>query len=597
MYIREIKKKNKGFEKEFIYHRLVHSYRTKEGPRQKTILNMGKLDIPRKQWKILANRIEMILKGQQILFPAPDKIWALAHHYANIIKRNTLSACIEESKEEKLQQIDINNITTHDAKTIGAEYVGLTAYKALELNKLLKSLGFSDKQSHIACLLIVSKLIHPGSERQIRHFITEESGITELLGIDLKISNNALYRISDLLIEHKEQIENHIRQKLKDLFSLKETIIFYDLTNTYFEGSGGNAKRGRSKDKRNDRPLITLGLVLDEDGFVKGSRVFPGNISEPKTLLEAIKIITKRGKYAPLPFLRPTIVLDAGIATKDNLEALKRQGLYYIVISRQGPDEKVLKEENIEIKEGITANLYQQDNEYFILCKSKAKLQKEQAIISRARKAMEKELEKIKAGLSKKGGIKNYQRIAERIGRLRERYKRVSSGYRIEIKKQEAKAVDIVWEFDESNLGKPYDGSYYLRTNRVDLSAERIWSIYVMLTRVEDAFRSLKSELGFRPVHHSKKERIEGHLFVSVLSYHLLSYIQYLLKRSGINHRWGTILSYLRTHQVVTTTLPKKDGCLLIRGCTVPTLKQREIYRALGLSDSPLKQRIAEVSL
>jgi transposase len=179
---------------------------------------------------------------------------------------------------------------------------------------------------------------------------------------------------------------------------------------------------------------------------------------------------------------------------------------------------------------------------------------------------------------------------------LRQRYSRVSKGFSIDVKEQKGKAVKITWGFDPSKLGKPYDGSYFIRTDRVDLSKNRIWSLYIMLTSVEDAFRCLKSELGLRPIHHSKSDRIEGHLFISILAYHLLNYIRQHLRKAGINHRWATVRSLLQTHIALSTHLPTADGKMVhLRYCSIPTPGQVEMYSALGITSVPLKRTKVEM--
>jgi len=191
---------------------------------------------------------------------------------------------------------------------------------------------------------------------------------------------------------------------------------------------------------------------------------------------------------------------------------------------------------------------------------------------------MEQELKKLGDGLNKKGCVKAYPKVLERIGRIRQRYTRVSKGFRITVTEHEGKATEVKWEFNESKLSKPYDGSYFIRTDRTDLSMEEIWQIYVMLTSVEDAFRCLKSELGLRPNHHRKGNRIEGHLFISVLAYHLLQFIQRHMRDAG--------------HEMLSTSMPKEDGGMIhLRYCTIPTLRQKEIYKALGITSVPLKRK------
>ncbi len=215
-------------------------------------------------------------------------------------------------------------------------------------------------------------------------------------------------------------------------------------------------------------------------------------------------------------------------------------------------------------------------------------------MVNKARENMETGLTYLRDGLGKKRRTKRYDKVLERIGRLRQQNSRVSKAFDIQAKQKANKAVDITWSFNERHLSKPYRGSYLLRTDRRDLDDDRIWSIYVMLTILEDAFRCLKSGLGLRPNFHQKPDRIEGHLFITVLAYHILHYIRYRLNKAGLFHRWPTIKSWLNTHRIITTNLPGKEGgAVHVRHCTTPTLKQQEVYSALGVTGVPLRQKKA----
>ena len=599
MFIREIKKKNPSSPKVFISHRLIESVRTPRGPRQRVVINLGQLDISKENWKELANRIEDLLSGyERSTVPIAADIEALARHYTKQILRKQRSEKKERSipeDEQDFRTIDVNAVSSSDGKSVGPEHTGFEAMKALGFFDLFRQLGFTDDESNLATLQIVGRLVHPGSERELKRYAKEQSGLDELIGCDFSyVGHNMLYRNSDLLFTHKETIERFLRMRSKKIFSLGETIILYDLTNTYFSGNATGykkAKRGKSKQKRSDRPLVTLGIVLDERGFIKCSRIFDGNVGEPSTLLDMINDIHSQvsGETPPLFVTKPTIVMDAGIASEDNLDLVRENGFSYIVVSRSRP-EHVEEGAFEEIKEGIKVKEMRIGNETYLHCISDGKMKKEQAIVNKARDAMEQEIKYLSEGLTIKRRLKSYPKVLERIGRLRQRYSRVSKGFAIDVKEQQGKAVKIAWDFDPLKLGKPYDGSYFIRTDRMDLSKDEIWSLYIMLTSVEDAFRCLKGELGLRPIHHSKSDRIEGHLFISILAYHLLNYVQQHLRKAGINHRWATVRSLLQTHTVLSTHLPTADGKMVhLRYCSIPTPKQVEVYSALKITSTPLK--------
>ncbi len=612
MFIREIKKKNKGYDKVFISHRLMESYRSERGPRQRTLLQLGTLDLPKAHWKLLADRIEELVYGQRSCLSVPDQVEQLARHYANmIIRTEFLRTPSEEGPKRKPSEfatVDWMSLETTQCRTMGAEYVGCSMFRALGLERLLRKLGFTAEQIQVAMLAIVGRLVHPGSERQTREWAQSLSGLEELLGTDFRhLFHNALYRIADLLLEHKPAIEAHLHHSEQHLFSFQEQIILYDLTNTYFEGSAERnpkAKWGRSKDKRKDRPLVTLGLVIDEMGFPKTSKILKGNISEPGTLLEMLE--TLQGEKVKVASARPserssapprlTVVLDAGIASEDNLTLLRAKGYDYVCVARNQPiaPSEINGAELMTIKQDtrnkVEVRLFKTEQEHMLYCKSGAKGKKEAGSRSLLQARFEEGLEQIVASLSKKGGTKRYDKVLLRVGRLKEKYASVAQYYRIEVTQKEGNATSVRWTFEKPDKAEQrFSGSYCLRTTRRDLDEKRLWSLYTMLTNVEDAFRTLKSELNLRPIYHHKESRSDAHVFITVLAYHLLNSIRVKLRQHSLSMRWGPVRERLSSHVRITTSLTTQEGeRMYIRNSSVPEPFHQAIYHALGLSHSPL---------
>ncbi|NOY57305.1 MAG: IS1634 family transposase [Calditrichaeota bacterium] len=611
MFIREIKKKNPGYDKEFITHRLVESYRTEKGPRQRTILNLGKLDLPKEQWKLLADRIEAEITGQQSFYPVDKHIEKLAVHYAHlIIQKRLIRPESEEGEKEKPQYetVNLNSLTNTKSRSFGAEYVGLAAFKMLGLDTLFSQLGFTEKQGALAALSIIGKLVRPGSEQRTRRWAQKLSALDELLNTDFThLGNNALYRISDLLLTHKERIEKHLANREKDLFSLQENIILYDLTNTYFEGrakSNRKAKYGRSKEKRYDCPLLTLGLVIDEMGFPKLSKIFQGNISEPGTLKNIIKELEQNTQVAKInkSGTKATVVMDAGIAVEDNLTLLKAEGYDYIVVARNKPVDmsEINHDDLLTIKKDKTnkveAQLIKKEGEHILYCKSFLKAKKEQSMKRRFQQRFEDALKQVADSLGKKGGTKKYDKVLKRIGRLQQKYASIAQYYEIAVQHKDQTATRIEWKFvKQEKAEQRFSGAYFLRTSRTDLDETAIWSLYTMLTNVEDAFRSLKSELNLRPVFHQKEDRSDAHLFITVLAYHLLNTIQTQLRQHDIHMQWWNIREHLSSHVRITTSMTTKDGRRIhIRQSSAPESFHRIIYDAVHLNYYPLGQRRTE---
>ncbi len=604
MFIREKSKTVKG--KKYIQHQLIESIRTPAGPRQRLVLNLGFLDLHPDKWKELANTIESEVHKQPRLFVTDPQIEKLARHYAKVIIREKLNTESERAASDKAadrlsadyQSVDVNSVSSSEARKIGAEHVVLAQMSEYKFDKILKELGFTENQLNYAKILIAGRLVNPSSERETARWANEDSAILELLQAKINVYDTALHRTAVLLWEHHDKIEQRLSQAAREIFGLKETIILYDLTNTYFEGSKKGSKianHAKSKDKRDDRPLITLALTLDAQGFPKQSKVYEGNISEPGTLEKMLDELSNVvDGFNP----QKTIVIDAGIATEDNLQIIKRNQFKYLAVSRkqsygdnfwQGSQEQQIKLSDEKTR--LRVKLVKTKKESYLLCHSEAKEAKEKAILERRLKKFEEALNGINEGLKKKRTHKKYDKIIERIGRLKEKYG-VGSLYDIEVKQQKGVATKII--FNKNPNGKAKEkrvGEYVIRTNRLDLIEEEISKIHRTLTTVEDSFRSMKSELGLRPNYHKRDDTSTAHLFITVIAYHIIAGILKKLTTNGINYSWRTIRNILSTQVRVTTSFNTEDKATMhIRTTTTPTLKQSDIYSKLGLVQKPLKQ-------
>jgi len=590
MFIGKVTHRDKRNRREYHTFKLLESVRTERGPRQRMVLNLGTdFSLPEEHWKDLANRIEEIVTGQHPLFSYPEEVERLAELYAGKIITYHGEATVGRS-EPDYQRVDIETIDNESPRSVGAEHIVWETIRTLGLDELLSKLGFNKPARNAALGVIAARLIAPSSERATHVWLQTMSALDELLDADFRtLSQDRVYRTADRLLGHKQEIENHLRVKECSLFDLEEKIILYDLTNTFFEGTGkynGKAHFGVSKEKRSDCPLVTLGLVVDADGFPKRSDVFDGNVSEPGTLAGMIVALSSPGVAA-----RPLIVMDAGLATEGNILWLKAHGYEYIVVSRK--KQGVLPTEMVTVREDarrlIRAALARGADEVVLYCHSTDKEIKEKGIKNRFEQRFEAAIEKVKGALGKKHGTKRYDKVLEKIGRLKERFRRVARRYEISVAKDDAKnvATAIHWERKEQ---PDRCGVYCLRSNRLDFKEQEMFDIFAMLTDIEDTFRSMKSQLGLRPVYHQTEQRCDGHLFITVLAYHVAHAISVQLRKQGIADSWVTIRKGLSTHIRITTTLKRDDGKVIhIRKSTRPEPFHRKIYDALHLSHRPGK--------
>ena len=599
MYIRKVAHKNKKTKKVYFTYKLVDSYRMERGPRQRTILNLGvNFDLPEEQWKDLANCIEEILSGQTRLIDYPKAIKTLARRYANKIIHQEASVVPEDKDvSPDYATVDLNSVDNEESRSVGAEHVVYETIKQLGIEEKLEEIGLNNHQIAASIGVIAGRLIAPGSERSTHYWLQNSSALGELMGFDFSdLSLDRLYKASDYLLKHKKALEAHLYAREVQLFDLEEKIILYDLTNTFFEGSGKynpKAKYGKSKERRNDCPLLTLGLVLDMDGFPKRSRVFEGNVSEPGTLGTMIEGLSQGSAHKDSLF-KPTIVMDAGIATDDNIQFLRKNHYPYIVVSRKKkkeipPDVNMLPVKHdddtktVLVEAGLLRD--KESGEWELYCRSRDKEMKEESIKTKFQERLESELVKAQKALHLPNGTKRYDKVVERIGRLREKFKLVSHQYNITVQKdpESNKAKHIAWSRKKDNKKS---GVYCLRTSHQNLNEKQIWDIYTMLTDIEDAFRCMKSELGLRPIYHHIEPRCDGHIFITLVAYHVLHTIRFKLRQKGIHFCWNTIRTQLSSQVRVSTTMKQQDGrAVHIRQATKAEPAHRTIYKALGLSN------------
>lgn len=636
MFIRRVK--TRTTENGISYHsyRLVENYRVGKRIRQRTLLNLGsQFDFPREQWPELAQRVEQILVGQHdVLLPLPE---ALEEHAQSIVKlllskyshtellaisgveeeQNATTAKQKPSIDGKdFHTVDLNSMEHSNCRTVGGEALAFNALHQVRLPEYLDSLGFNNSQVHAAMGNIIGRMLQPGSELSTHKWLQKQSGLGDLLNFEFeKQGLSALYRASDLLWDNHKKIEDYLYQQHAALFDIEESITLYDLTNTFFEGSAKSndlAEYGRSKERRSDCPLVTLALVLDGSGFSRRSRIFPGNISEPTTLQKVIEqlrspldpateeqkaIDEKRSQSLDLRPV-PTIIMDAGIASEENIRWLQNSGYKYIVVSRKRHME-FDEERCVAVKERANdtvraMRVEREDGEVELYCHSQAKEAKEDAMQARVSSRMEAELNHLAEGLQLPHRLKNANKVTEKIGRLRQKYSRASRYYDISIDTDESKKTATALHYKritpEQNDPNAHPGVYCLRSNQMQWDEQQLWSTYTMLTDLEAVFRSLKSELGMRPVYHQKTHRVEGHIFITLLAYNLVHQIRCKLKEQEIHDSWDTIRTTMNTQVRVTTSMRGETGKQIhIRKSCRPNTDQEKLLRALDLELLPGK--------
>jgi len=602
MFIRKTTTKKAADGTPYSTFRIVTSERVMGKVKQRTLLTIGScFELEEAFWPQLCKRIDDIINGRLSLLPQKHEIEQYAQQLAaRIIAELSIAVAEKEqcNEDERYQEVDISTVKTLQPRSVGGEHLALHGANLLQLPDILKQVGFTQPQVIMALASIVGRMVKPNSERATWQWLTKQSALGELLEVDF--SGNSvmgLYRASDALLQHKELIEKLLFDRIRSLFSLGETVILYDLTNTYFEGelkSNPEAKRGFSKEKRFDCPLLTLGLVLDGSGFIKKSKMFQGNVSEAGTVQAMLKALD-----APATAV---VVLDRGTATKSVLEWLVSANYHYVVISREHTRIfDINKARTIQTAKKQELHIYRELNEEMtearLYCYSERRAAKEEGITARFADKFEEGLRKLAEGLTKPHANKRKDALLQRIVRLMEKCKGISQHYSITVMdnaetkapKHPLLATSIHFEkIPKEGSIATHPGVYCIRTNALWLEAEDLWKSYIMLTDLEAVFRSLKSELGLRPVYHQTAERAEGHLFITVLAYQCVQAIRNKLKAHEIHDSWKTLRTILCTHQRSTVTLRLRNGTTLhIRRASEPEAEQQQIYQALQLDSNP----------
>lgn len=585
--------------------KLIESYRDEASiPRHRTVVSLGDAPIERSSWKPIAKTVEDRLYGRGDLIARnlsdAEQKW-VDRLVRQVESEGRWSATGQaEDAGPVIDGVLADEVSHMATAELGSVLVGWETWKKLGMPQQLDTLGFNRAQSDAAAISVLNRLIDPVSEHSLLDWYRHTS-LPELMGNRLRgAGDDRFYRISDKLLDNQKAIEKHLCQQQCSMFNLQRTVLLYDLTNTHFEGvCKGNpkAKRGMNKQKRNDCPQVVVGMLFDQFGFEMAHKVFEGSMNDGKSLVEMIGLFDAATDGEK----KPIVVLDGGIATRENLTLLRQHGFSYLVndsrrqrgkYSEQFADKDGFR--TIKGREGkppVSVRLMDDPigeddlNERIVLCRSEARGDKEEAIISNAERRFIEDLGKLVARVEK-GRLKDPLKIQRAIGRLQARHRRVQRYYSIELAEGPGGAV-LAWKRNDVRMEKSSElfGCYVLRTDERSLSEHQLWQLYISLTHAEDGFKAIKSDLGLRPNRHQKEARVEGHVFICVLAYQLLRNILWILEETGDTRSWNTIKRVLRTHCYTTVILPTRTGeTHHLRRSGQPDEAQKEIYRKLNVS-------------
>ncbi len=569
---------------------LVESFRNAEGqPRQRVVVSLGDAQLPAGERKAISRAVESRLRGEADLFEAGLSEDGAAWVTRIVQLAGRSKATRPSNTHAILDGVIVNQVETENVVGFGPELVALAAWNELGLTSVLEETGMPKKQIATAQLMVANRLIEPLSEWALIDW-AERTSLPELLDLRLtKTTKDRLYRTSDKLLAHREIIEQKLRDTEQTLFSSRRKLVLYDVTNTHFEGlceANPKAKHGKNKQKRNDCRQVAVGMAFDEQGNALAHEVFAGNMADTSTLKHILARLDRLDVGE-----KPVVVLDAGFASEGNIALLKELGYAYLINITRGSRTKyaaAFAEANFSPIPGRPANQQVEvktitdpddPEQQLILCRSDQRRLKEVAMISNAESRFLADATALHERIEK-GRLKKPHLIDQKIGRLQKKHPRANRFYTLE-----RYDTGLLIERNDEKMEEALSlcGSYVLKTDQ-SVDAITLWELYMSLLKAESGFRMLKSALGLRPNHHQLEERVDGHIFISILAYHLLNWIRQKLENNNDHREWNTIRRILRTHSLVSTRLPLKDGRIVtLRKASNPDAEQARIYTALGI--------------
>lgn len=580
--------------KKHSYWSLVETVRTASGPRQRTLCYLGELNSSAEaRWLRTIEVFNAQGETQQLkLFPADVELPADDPDVARVL---------------------VNGVRLERTRQFGACWLGWELWKRLELDQFFAQAVDSEPAdvpwSTVAAVLSINRLCAPGSELAIEERWYPSTALDDLLGIEEgKINDTRLYRCLDRILPHKTALERHLKQRYGELFGAEFDLLLYDLTSTYVEGAAEKnvmMRRGYSRDHRPDCEQMVIALIVNSEGFPFSYETFDGNRADVSTMETILRMVER--KYGKA---RRIWVMDRGIVSEENLQAIRRRGGQYLVGTPRSQmkqfEAELLKNDwtrvrpEVEVKQVAIPH----GEERYVLCRTTGRKEKEQAIRKRFSTRMELALEKLQKTIAA-GRLKDRNKMERRLGKIQARHASVNDLFEVALR-DTPEGVRLFWEIkkERSAWRDLREGAYMLRTNLTADSAEELWSKYMQLTEAEASFRALKSELSIRPLFHQKEPRVKAHVMVAFLGYALWITLKHWLKRrsviapkpslSGVDNAEPLspmkVLALLSTLQSADIVLPTTDGREIhLRRVTEPTPEQKSLLQQLNLS---LPQRL-----
>ncbi|APZ96793.1 IS1634 family transposase [Fuerstiella marisgermanici] len=594
MFIRQCHRIKNG--RRHAYWALVESYRSASGPRQRVVAWLGKLDE--------AGRLG-VQQAAEVL--ADTDATAATGDRSQPLSRQMQFEFDDDATAVAPRWVEVNaaGVRVENLRQFGGPWMALHLIRTLQLDTFLNNAIPEGRElvgwDVSSLILIIARLLEPASELFTAEQWYPKTALPDLLGVsEDRVDDNRLYRTLDQLLPHKDALETHLKNRLGHLFDLEYDLLMYDITSTYFEGQAEHnplAQRGYSRDNRSDCKQVCIGLVVSRCGMPLGYKVFAGNTADVTTVEHIVE--TMEARYGKSDRIW---VMDRGMVSEDNIEFLREGGRRYIVGTPKSMlkkfEHELLKEDWTSIRDGLEVKVVpwpgsddpdesedcNTSPETFILCRSRDRSKKEEAITQRFEKKIEESLIRMTARCDKQK--RDPMKVEREIGRLLGKNTRAAKLFDVKVTKTDDGAARIEWSKIEAtrDWATLSSGCYLLRTNVSDWSDEELWKAYIQLTEAEAAFRIHKSDLSIRPIWHQKEERVLAHIFVCFLAYVLWKTLGQLCSKAGLGDEPRRVLAELSEIRSMDVVLPTRTGPEIRTRCvSKPSDHQQILLEKLNL--------------
>jgi transposase len=484
--------------------------------------------------------------------------------------------------DASIVQLRLSQLRLCRPRQWGACWLTLRLWEELQLeefwSKRLSPSRKGTRWDQVLFILVAYRLLSPGSEWRLYRLWYERSALGDLLGADSEIADiHKLYECHDRLLEHKQAVFDHLVARWRNLFNVTFDVLLYDLTSTYFESDppfGEDAKRrfGYSRDRRPDCVQVIIALVVTPEGLPLAYEVMAGNTQDKATLRDFLTRIEKQYGKA-----RRIWVMDRGIPTEEVLEEMRASDVQYLVGTPKGRltryEKELVGKPWHEARPGVQVQLLAKDGELYVLAESADRVSKERAIRRRKLKwlwARLKEISRMQLTreelLMKLGAARSQANVAWRLVVVEVAESEASFSYKL--------------NRDKLRKARRREGRYLLRTNLSEQDPAKLWSYYLQLVAVEEAFKNLKGDLALRPIHHQLEERIEAHIFIAFLAYCLHATLRCRLSALAPGLTPRSVLDKFAGVQMIDVHIPTTDGReLVLERYTEP---ERDLKLLLG---------------